>query len=421
VSPAVLDHTHDPTRRSRVGAANALDAEFPIQNLPFGVFDDGAGPRVGVAIGDHVLDLSRVPLPVSRDVVSGPTLNPFMALGAAAWTETRRALCHVLTDGVETPAVDWDQALRPLSGVTLHMPFAVAEFTDFYASRHHATNVGSMFRDPDKALMPNWRHMPVGYNGRASTVVVDGTDIRRPMGQILPPGAERPIFAPTAKLDIEVELGAVVGTPSGMGTRVDAETAEAMIFGYVLLNDWSARDIQVWEYQPLGPFQAKAFATTISPWIVTRDALAAARTAGPVQDIAPLPHLSQSEPRGLDIALEAALTPVGENSETVLCRPNGKDLYWSGAQQLAHHTACGCAMRTGDLLGSGTISGTEPASRGCLLELAWNGRDPVPLTGGGTRSWLADGDTVILRGHGRAEGYRIGFGQASGRVLPAIP
>lgn len=416
------DFTHDPDRRSRVRSANAPGSDFPIQNLPFGVFDRGAGPRIGVAIGDQVLDVSELAeaLPAASDALARSSLNAFMALGPEVWRATRHALCTLLTEGAEAPGVDWDRVLHPIGGVSLHLPFEISEFTDFYASRHHATNVGSMFRDPGKALMPNWLHMPVGYNGRASTVVVDGTPIRRPMGQVVVAGHDAPVFAPTEKLDIEVELGAVVGTPSAMGSRASAASAEDMIFGYVLLNDWSARDIQVWEYQPLGPFQAKAFATTISPWVVTNDALSAARVVGPPQSPAPLPHLNAAEPRGLDIALSAALRPSEGARETILSRPNAKDLYWSCGQQLAHHMSSGCAMRVGDLLGSGTISGAEKRSRGCLLELTWNGRDPVRLESGEERIWLEDGDTVILRGYGQAHGYRIGFGQALGTVLPAV-
>lgn len=420
-----LDETHDPTRKSWVAAANDPACDFPIQNLPYGVFERDGDARPGIAIGDRVLDLRTLArlglLPVPADAFEAPSLNRFMAQGPDLWRKTRRLLSDLLDSG--NPVLRDDtatraEALHPIADVRLRLPFDVAEYTDFYASREHATNVGTMFRDPKNALMPNWLHIPIGYNGRASTVVVSGTDIRRPQGQLKSPDREAPTFGPTAKLDIELEIGAVIGTPNAMGTPVTTAEAEAMIFGYVLLNDWSARDIQVWEYQPLGPFQAKVFGTTISPWIVTSDALAPFRVDGPAQDPAPLPYLCQDGPRNIDIALSAALIPAG-GPETVISRTNFRHMYWSSAQQLTHHASGGCAMRTGDLLGSGTISGPTRDSCGSLLELTWNGRDPIPLEGGGTRTFIEDGDTLTLRGHAQGDGYRVGFGDCAGTVLPA--
>ncbi len=318
-----------------------------------------------------------------------------MATGPESWRATRDRLTELLGHrGTPDPRVA--AALVPMAEARMHLPFDVAEYTDFYASRDHATNVGRMFRDPDRALLPNWLHLPVGYNGRASTVVVSGTPVRRPMGQIKPPDGP-PVFAPSARLDFELEVGAVVGIPSAMGERLSTERAREMIFGYVLLNDWSARDIQVWEYQPLGPFQSKAFATTISPWVVPALALEPFRTAGPDQDPEPLPHLREPQPRGHDVTLEVALSTAGGATGTI-ARSNLRHLYWSSAQQLAHHASSGCAMRTGDLLGTGTISGPDRESCGSLLELTWNGREPLTL-GGERRAFLEDGDTVTLRGH----------------------
>ncbi|WP_420420457.1 fumarylacetoacetase [Pacificispira sp.] len=420
-----LDETHDPTRKSWVAAANDPGCDFSIQNLPYGVFERDGDARPGIAIGLRVLDLRALArrglLPVPAEMFEAPSLNRFMAQGPNLWRKTRRLLSDLLDSG--NPVLRDDtatraEALHPIADVRLRLPFDVAEYTDFYASREHATNVGTMFRDPKNALMPNWLHIPIGYNGRASTVVVSGTDIRRPQGQLKSPDREAPTFGPTAKLDIELEIGAVIGTPNVMGTPVTTAEAEAMIFGYVLLNDWSARDIQVWEYQPLGPFQAKVFGTTISPWIVTSDALAPFRVDGPAQDPAPLPYLCQDGPRNIDIALSAALTPAG-GPETVISRTNFRHMYWSSAQQLTHHASGGCAMRTGDLLGSGTISGPTRDSCGSLLELTWNGRDPIPLEGGGTRTFIEDGDTLTLRGHAQGDSYRVGFGDCAGTVLPA--
>jgi fumarylacetoacetase len=304
----------------------------------------------------------------------------------------------------------------PLSAVRLHLPFRVAEFTDFYAGRHHAFNVGTMFRGPENALPPNWLHIPIGYNGRASSVVVSGTPVRRPWGQVRRPDEPMPRFAPSARFDFELELGAVVGLPSE-GPVTVAE-ADAMIFGYVLLNDWSARDIQAWEYQPLGPFQAKATATTISPWIVMTAALEPFRSPTPARELALLPYLTEPGPMLYDIALEVGLTPEG-GAETVISRTNYREMYYSAAQQLAHHTTSGCAMRTGDLLGSGTISGPAADSRGSLLELSWGGKEPIAIAGG-SRSFVADNDTITLRGHAQGDGWRIGFGDCTGRLIPAL-
>lgn len=423
-----LNDTHDPSLKSWVDSANDADCDFPIQNLPFGVFSTAGNgkPRVGIAIGSKVLDLELLQaagfLPDADPVFGGPSLNAFMALGPEAWSNVRRTLSVLLAES--TPTLRDDEGLRAqvligMSDATLHLPIEIPGYTDFYASREHATNVGVMFRDPDNALMPNWLHIPIGYNGRASTVVVSGTDIRRPLGQIKPPDAEAPIFSPCRKLDIELEMGAIVGTGNDMGAPISVADADAMIFGFVLLNDWSARDIQVWEYQPLGPFQSKAFATTISPWVVTQEALAPFRVPGPVQEPTPLPYLQQAAANNFDIGLSVELRPDAGGTTTVISQTNFKSMYWSSAQQLTHHAVCGCAMRTGDLLGSGTISGPDPGTYGSLLELSWNGQEPIPLTGGGSRTFIEDGDTLILRGWCQGNGYRVGFGDAAGTILPA--
>lgn len=390
------------------------DTDFPVQNLPYGVFDDGTGGRCGVAIGDRILDVGRIDHGLDPALFAQPAWNPFMAAGPAVWTALRARLTTLLTDDTHRAAVE--PHLVPMAGVRMLMPFAVAEYTDFYAGKHHATNVGTMFRGAENALPPNWLSIPIGYNGRASSVVVSGTPVRRPWGQVKGPNDDLPRFAPSARFDIELELGAIVGQPSqGM---VSVATAEEMIFGYVLLNDWSARDIQAWEYQPLGPFQAKATATTISPWIVTKAALKPFRTATPAPERPLLPYLTPSEPGLYDIDLEVGLAPEG-GAETVLVRTNYREMYYSAAQQLAHHTTSGCPMRVGDLLGSGTISGPNRENRGSLLELSWGGKEPIALADGATRTFIEDGDTLILRGAARADGYRIGFGGCSGQVLPA--
>lgn len=395
--------------KSWVDSANRPDGDFSLNNLPCGVFSQGQGdPRCGMAIGDFVLDVAGLEaeglLSLGGPSLQAPYWNEVMEAGPALWADLRAQVTALLGDGASKRFLVKDH-LIPLTAVTLHLPFVVAEFTDFFSGRHHADRVAP--------LPPNWPHLPLAYNGRASSVVVSGTPIRRPWGQIKGKDFDAPTFAPTRRLDFELELGAVIGTASD-GPVTVAE-AEAMIFGHVLLNDWSARDIQAWEGHPLGPFQSKATATTISPWIVMQAALAPFRCTGQPATVPVLPHLQATGPMFLDIALSVSLTPQG-GSDTVIARTSARELTWSAAQQLAHHTTSGCPMSVGDLLGSGTISGPDPASAGCLLEVA----QAVPVAGG-TRTYLADGDTVTLHGHAQGEGYRIGFGLCAGQILPALP
>ena len=420
-----MPHPNDPTLRSFIPVDPASD--FPIQNLPYGVFSTAAmpAPRVGVAIGDYVLDLWQLGQDCRIDVVEPgvfavPSLNPFMALGPNVWSRTRARVSELLRhDHAELRDNEKlrQRALVPMAGVKLHLPIAVAGYTDFYSSKEHATNVGVMFRGKDNALQPNWLHMPIAYNGRASTVVVSGTTVRRPRGQLKPPGAEAPGFGPCKRLDFELEMGVVVGKPSVMGEMLTEQQAEEMIFGFVILNDWSARDIQQWEYVPLGPFQAKVFATSISPWIVTREALEPFCVPGPVQDPAPLPYLRQTRPHNYDLQLDVALRAAGMNEAATICRTNFKYMYWSSVQQLVHHASSGCAMNIGDLLGSGTISGPGKNQRGSLLEISWNGTEPVELPGGIKRTFLEDGDSLVMRGWCQGDGFRVGFGEVEGTVV----
>ncbi|MDR3372244.1 MAG: fumarylacetoacetase [Ancalomicrobiaceae bacterium] len=408
----------------------ATDSHFPIQNLPYGVFSRPGEPRrVGVAIGDRILDLAvlgQAGLLGAHvaTVFAEPTVNAFMQLGPDCWRAVRRHITEVL--GADCPVLRDDAELRaraliPMAAATLHLPAAIGDYTDFYSSRHHASNVGAMFRDPAKALLPNWLHLPVGYNGRASSVVVDGTPVRRPNGQMKHPDRAMPDFGPTRKLDFELELAFLVGCGNELGEPIPISQAECHIFGFVLMNDWSARDIQQWEYAPLGPFNSKSFATTISPWIVPLEALEPFRVDGPVQSPEPLPYLRQSGPAAFNIELEAWLHPDGAERATRLTRTNARHLYWSSAQQLAHHTVSGCNVSLGDLMGSGTISGPTRDACGSLLEISLDGREPVTLADGASRTFIADGDEVILTGWVEGDGYRVGFGQAAGKVLPALP
>ncbi|MDJ0639367.1 MAG: fumarylacetoacetase [Paracoccaceae bacterium] len=416
--------------RSWIEAANAPDCDFPLNNLPYGSAIKDVAPHLGegaflhcvVAIGDMMLDVTTMEADgkISCGEMAGIVLDMgdwtnFMALGPETWKNFRSTLTDILKENSPHRTLA-EPYLVPRHGANLVMPFHISEFTDFYASRHHATNVGTMFRGAENALPPNWLHIPIGYNGRASSVVVSGTPIIRPHGQLKGPNDDAPRFGPSARFDIELELGAIVGQPSSGPISV-AEAFEN-IFGYVLLNDWSARDIQAWEYQPLGPFQAKATATTISPWIVTAEALAPFRVSTPARDVPLLPYLGESAPMLYDVALEVGLAPEGK-AETIIARANYSEMYYSSAQQLAHHTSSGCPMRVGDLLGSGTISGPERENRGSLLELSWGGKEPFILDTGESRSFIEDGDTITLRGHAAGNGYRIGFGECVGQVLPA--
>lgn len=419
---------------SWVESAKDPACDFPIQNLPFGIFRpqadasvaSDAAPRAGVAIGTDILDLSVLEqeglLKTAAPVFHLPTLNAFIALGKPAWQSVRRQLMELLAR--DNPVLRDDAALRqrallPQAQATMLLPLDIPGYTDFYSSIEHATNVGTLFRDPKNALLPNWREMPIGYNGRASSVVVSGTPVPRPNGQIKLAGQDRPLLAPCRKLDFELETGFIVGRPNAMGEPVPCEEAEDHIFGMVLLNDWSARDVQAWEYVPLGPFNAKTFATTISPWIVTLDALEPFRTAQPAQEPAPLPYLQHAGNHAFDIQLEVLLQPADAPQPSTIARTNFKFMYWTMAQQLAHHTISGCNTKVGDLMGSGTISGPTRDALGSLLEMSRDGREPMQLASGHTRSFLEDGDSLQLRGWCRGDGYRIGFGSCTGTVMPA--
>ncbi len=411
-----------PLLHSWVTSANHADSPFPLNNLPYGVFSTpDSDPRCGVAIGEMILDLQACEEAGLIDLDMGPVFdvpfwNELMEQGPEAWSGLRHRLLALL--GQDSPDQTRLEGLMVAqSNASMHLPFLIAEYTDFYAGRHHATNVGTMFRGAENALPPNWLHLPIGYNGRASSVVVSGSDIRRPWGQLKGPEDALPRFAPSARFDLELELGAIVGTDSfGL---VTLDEADQMIFGYVLLNDWSARDIQAWEYQPLGPFQAKATATSISPWIITKAALEPFRCDTPARDFELLPHLRDTGPMLYDIDLEVGLAPQGKATSTI-ARTNYREMYYSSAQQLAHHSTSGCPMTAGDLLGSGTISGPEKHQRGALLELSWGGKDPITLDTGESRSFLEDGDTLTLSGAARGDGFTIGFGDCTGTILPAL-
>jgi fumarylacetoacetase len=405
--------------KSWVASANSAETPFPLNNLPYGVFSVGDGDRhCGVAIGDMILDVTaaeKAGLITLGDVTvfDVPYWNDVMDLGRDAWADSRAQLTALLAEGGNT-----DAPLVAQTDATMHMPFAVSEYTDFYAGKHHAMNVGTMFRGPENALPPNWLHIPIGYNGRASSVVVSGTDITRPNGQTKAPDADMPSFGPCKRLDIELEMGAVVGGSNELGQPITVGEADDMIFGYVLLNDWSARDIQAWEYQPLGPFQAKAFATSISPWIVTTAALEPFRTSTPEREKDLLPYLHEPKPMLFDIDLSVTMAPMG-GAATTVAATNYNRMYYSAAQQLAHHASSGCAMSAGDLLGSGTISGPEKPERGSLLELTWGGKEPMTLDTGETRTFIQDGDTLTLHGAAKGDGFQIGFGTCTGTILPA--
>lgn len=394
---------------------------FPLENLPYGVFDAGSGRRIGVAIGDHVLDLYALAdagLVPHGEALQDLDLNGFLALGRRPWHEVRRRLIELLEVGNHEIADSGVEPLHRRDEATMYLPFTSGDYVDFYSSREHATNLGRMFRPDSEPLLPNWRHLPVGYHGRTSSLVVSGTPVHRPMGQVKPPDTS-PRLQPSSALDIELEVGFVTGPGNPPGTPIPIDAVDEHVFGLVLVNDWSARDIQRWEYQPLGPFLGKSFATTVSPWVVTMEALAPHRVPPPVQDPPPLEYLRTAADWGIDIELEVALRSGSMREPHVIARTNFRDAYWTIAQQLAHVTVNGAVTRPGDLYASGTISGADPGSMGSLIELTWNGEHPIELPDGSRRTFLEDGDTVILRGWSGGEGRPlIGFGDCVGTIVP---
>lgn len=422
-----MNKANDPTLKSWVEVSSHSD--FPIQNLPFGIFKTKYLSAVaGVAIGDFVLDLVYLHengyldgLGLPSGIFNQEYLNSFIGLGRKKTGEVRERISELLrsdNDELQSNRAAREIALIPMEEVQMRMPVQVPNYTDFYSSEEHATNVGTMFRDPKNALLPNWKHLPVGYHGRASSIVISGTPIHRPKGQTKPPDSEAPIFGPSKKLDFELEMAFITCTQSKLGSSITTKEAEENIFGMVLFNDWSARDMQTWEYVPLGPFLAKNFGSTISPWIVTMDALEPFRVDGPIQKPEVLPYLQFEGKKNFDIHLEVLIkTDAGESS---VSKSNFKYMYWNMAQQLAHHTVNGCNVQVGDMYASGTISGPEPGSFGSMLEITWNGKNPIKLKDGTERSFIEDNDTVILRGFAERNNVRIGFGDCAGKIIPAV-
>lgn len=398
------------------------NSDFSIHNIPYGIFStQDRSPRVGVAIGEHILDLAAVAeldvFDFNTALLEKDTLNDFISLGKEITTRVRKKIQYWLKDDASLLSGKPELFVKQ-SEAQMHMPVAVGDYTDFYSSLEHATNVGKMFRDPENALLPNWKHIPVGYHGRASSIIVSGRSIYRPKGQTMPNGAETPVFGPTKRLDFELEMGFICGKDTQLGESVSTKDADDYIFGLVLFNDWSARDIQKWEYVPLGPFLAKNFASSISPWVVTLEALEPFKTNGPKQEPEVLPYLQYEGEKNYDINLEVGIQPqMGE--ETIVCSSNFKHMYWNMAQQLAHHTINGCNINIGDMMASGTISGTKENSFGSMLELSWGGSNPIQLKDGSERKFIEDGDTVTMRGYAQNGDIRVGFGEVTTKVLPA--
>ncbi|MDZ4665401.1 MAG: fumarylacetoacetase [Bacteroidota bacterium] len=425
---------NDPSLKSWIEVLP--NSDFPIQNLPFGVFKtQSSSPRVGIAIGDQVLDLAILnklgfldKLKIDNSIFTNQYLNDFIALGKSTTSSVRECIsnllnenCPDLRDNKEARA----KVFQSISNVQLLMPVRIGDYTDFYSSIDHATNVGTMFRDPQNALLPNWKHLPVGYHGRASSIVISGTEFHRPKGQTLPaeqvgkPTNEiQPVFGPCKSLDFELETAFIIGKETKLGESVSTANAEAHIFGMVLFNDWSARDIQTWEYVPLGPFLAKNFASTVSPWVITMDALEPFRVLGYKQEPKVLPYLEYSGDKNIDIHLDVFITPE-KGEENLVSHSNYKFMYWTMEQQLAHHTVNGCNINVGDMMASGTISGPTPDSYGSMLEISWKGTKPFKMKDGTERKFINDNDTVIMRGYCQKDGIRIGFGEAKGKILPA--
>ncbi len=424
-----MNKTNDPNLKSFIEVD--ADSHFPIQNLPYGVCKHESSGEIFIctAIGDYVVNLKELE---ADGVFDGPeldgkrvfderSLNKFMALGNKAWSEARATISNLLS--ADEPSLRDNESLRneviiPMSEVEMMLPVQIGDYTDFYSSEQHARNVGTMFRGPENALKPNWKHLPVGYHGRASSVVVSGTELRRPQGQTIPNGPEQPVFGPSKRLDFELEVGFITGQGNMLGEPIPVKKVKEHIFGLVLVNDWSARDIQKWEYVPLGPFLAKNWATSISPWIVTLDALEPFKTSGPEQNPEPLDYLKNKD-GWYDIGLEVFLQGNNMDQPQRICKTNYKNTYWNMNQQLAHQTVTGCNVQPGDLYASGTISGENEDGYGSLLELSWNGERPLKFDNGEERTFIEDGDTITMTGSGAADNYRIGFGEVSGKILPA--
>ena len=416
-----------PTRKSWLHVEK--DSDFPIQNIPFGVFltrDDII--TIGTRIGNFAIDLGALHqlgyfkgIPLTDDIFLQDTLNDFIADGRITWRLVRNRIAEIFdvtNNELQNSTEHRERIIFKMDEIEMQLPVDIGDYTDFYASKEHATNVGSLFRDPKNALMPNWLHVPIGYHGRSSSIVTSGTPIRRPVGQTKPPeGSNTPGFGPTKLLDFELEMAFITTEANDLGDRVSINEAEEYIFGLVLFNDWSARDIQAWEYQPLGPFLGKNFASTISPWIVTLDALQSFRVDNPKQDPKPLPYLQHDGKHSFDINLQVGIKP-NDSKETIVANSNFKYMYWTMAQQLAHHTVNGCNVRTGDMMGSGTISGPTKDSYGSMLELTWRGSNPIQLNDGSERKFINDNDTVIMRAFSQNNEVRIGFGECVGKILP---
>jgi fumarylacetoacetase len=405
------------------------NSDFPIQNLPFGIASTtGKSARVFVRIGNQALDLSALAdrgflsdLNFDLSVFSASVLNPFIELGKIVTQQTRNSISKLLrSDNTKLKDyADLSTILYPVSDLEMKMPVNIGDYTDFYSSEQHAYNVGCMFRDPNNALLPNWKHIPVGYHGRSSSIVLSGTDIHRPLGQSKPADAETPVFGPSKLLDFELEMAFITYPGKPLGQRISTEEADNYIFGMVLFNDWSARDIQAWEYVPLGPFLAKNFASSISPWVVTLDALTPFQVPGPIQNPEVFPYLKYSGNKHIDIDLEVFISPLN-GTETQISRSNYRHMYWNMNQQLAHHTVNGCNIRGGDMIASGTISGNDESAYGSMLEISWRGSKSVKLNDGAERKFIQDFDTVIMRGHSEKNGVRVGFGEVVTKVLPAL-
>ena len=400
------------------------NSDFSIHNIPFGIFfSEKIGARVGVSIGDKILDLVKAfdlgifqNFSFDRNIFDNNYLNDFISLGKLTTSSVR---LHIQSELCNKKSIlrKNEEAFIDKETIKMQLPVLIGDYTDFYSSIEHATNVGKMFRDPENALLPNWRHLPVGYHGRASSIVVSNTPIRRPKGQVIKPNTDMPVLEPSSKIDFELEMGFIIGKSTKLGCSLTTDNAEDYIFGKVLFNDWSARDIQKWEYVPLGPFLSKNFASSISPWVVTMEALEPFRVAGPKQQPEVLPYLSYRGLKNFDINLEVSIKPLNKN-ESLLSSSNFKYMYWNMAQQLTHHTINGCNLNVGDLMASGTISGRESGSYGSMLELSWGGKNPIKLESGETRSFIEDFDTIIMKGHCEKNGIRVGFGEVRSQLLP---